>query len=78
MGEYELTPNFKIVVTREEGRLFVQATAQPRLEVFARAETEFFLKVVDARITFVKDDSGKVTGLVLHQGGMDQKARKVR
>jgi D-alanyl-D-alanine-carboxypeptidase/D-alanyl-D-alanine-endopeptidase len=78
VGEYELTPNFKIVVTREEGRLFVQATAQPRLEVFARAETEFFLKVVDARITFVKDDSGKVTGLVLHQGGMDQKARKVR
>jgi D-alanyl-D-alanine-carboxypeptidase/D-alanyl-D-alanine-endopeptidase len=77
VGEYELTPTFKIAVTRDGARLFVQATAQPRLEVFAQAETEFLLKVVNARITFVKDDSGKVTGLVLHQGGMDQKARKV-
>jgi len=78
VGEYEMSPSFKIVVTREEGRLFIQATAQPRVEVFPQAETEFFLKVVAARITFVKDESGKVTGLVLHQGGMDQKALKVR
>lgn len=71
-GEYELTPAFKITVTREGSRLFVQATGQPRLEVFAQSETEFFLKVVDARITFQKD------GLLLHQNGIDQKGRKVK
>lgn len=78
VGEYELTPSFKIAVTRDAARLFVQATAQPRFEVFAKSESEFFLKVVDARITFVKDGAGKVTSLILHQGGMDQKARKVK
>jgi len=72
VGEYELTPAFKITVTREESRLFVQATAQPRFEIFAESESEFFLKVVDAQITFLKD------GLVLHQNGMDQKAKKVK
>lgn len=72
VGEYEMTPAFKITVTREGSRLFVQATGQPRLEIFAESESEFFLKAVDAQITFQKD------GLILHQGGMDQKAKKVK
>jgi serine-type D-Ala-D-Ala carboxypeptidase/endopeptidase len=72
VGEYQMAPEFKIAVTREGARLFVQATGQPRIEVFAQSETEFFLKVVDARITFLKD------GLILHQGGKDQNAKKVK
>ena len=72
VGEYELTPAFKITVTREAARLFAQATGQPRFEIFAQSESEFFLKVVDARITFLKG------GLILHQGGVDQKAKKVK
>lgn len=72
VGTYEMTPAFKIAVTREGSQLFVQATGQPRFEIFAESESEFFLKVVDARITFLKD------GLILHQNGMDQKAKKVK
>ncbi len=71
-GEYELAPTFKIAVTRDGSRLYVQATGQARVEAFAESETEFFLKVVDAQITFEKD------GLILHQGGADQKAKKVK
>ena len=48
-----------------------QLTDQPKFEVFPESETVFFLKVVDATITFVKDDKGKVTHLVIHQGGRD-------
>jgi D-alanyl-D-alanine-carboxypeptidase/D-alanyl-D-alanine-endopeptidase len=77
-GEYQLAPDFSIKVTAEKDRLFAQATSQPRFEIFAEKENEFFLKVVDAQITFVKDDAGKVTHLVLHQGGQDQKAMKVK
>jgi D-alanyl-D-alanine-carboxypeptidase/D-alanyl-D-alanine-endopeptidase len=72
VGEYELAPTFKITVTREGSHLFVQATAQPRFEIFAQSESEFFLKVVDAQVTFSKD------GLILHQNGMDQNAKKVK
>jgi serine-type D-Ala-D-Ala carboxypeptidase/endopeptidase len=72
VGEYELAPTFKIKVTSEGTHLFVQATGQPRFEVFAEKENEFFLKVVDAQITFSKDS------LILHQGGADQKAKKVQ
>jgi len=49
---------------------------QPRFEFFPSSETEFFYKVVDAQLTFVKNDKGKVTHLILHQGGMDQEATK--
>jgi serine-type D-Ala-D-Ala carboxypeptidase/endopeptidase len=76
VGEYELAPTFTIKITREEARLFAQATGQSRFEVFAEKEGEFFFKVVDAQITFSKDDSGAVTSLILHQNGLDQKAKK--
>ncbi len=78
VGEYQLTPKFSITVTREDNRLYVQATGQSRFPVFAQKPNEFALKVVDAQITFEVDPSGKTTGLVLHQGGRDQKAPKVK
>ncbi|MBI3208205.1 MAG: serine hydrolase [Candidatus Solibacter usitatus] len=77
-GEYRLAPQFSITVTLEENRLYLQATAQPRFEMFAEKESEFFLKVVDAQITFVRGETGKATHLVLHQNGANQKAERVK
>ena len=75
-GEYVFTPAFSIRITADGAHLYAQATAQPRFEVFAEKKDEFFLKVVDAQISFVRDESGKVTHLILHQNGLDQKAPK--
>jgi hypothetical protein len=78
VGEYELAPGFVLTVTREGDRLMTQATGQGKVEVFPSAPTEFFLKVVDAQISFVKNAEGKVTSLVLHQGGRDMPAKKIK
>jgi len=78
VGEYQFGPKFAITVTRDGSKLFAQPTDQPRVELFAEKENEFFLKVIDAQVTFAKDDAGKVTALVLHQGGADQKAAKIK
>ena len=75
-GRYELVPGFVLTVTREADRLMLQATGQQKLELFPSSETEFFLKSVDAQVSFVKGPEGKVDGLVLHQGGKDQTARR--
>jgi hypothetical protein len=75
-GDYPLAPAFVLSVTVENGSLFTQATGQARVQVYASAKDKFFLKVVDARISFKRDASGKVTGLVLHQGGQDVPAKK--
>jgi CubicO group peptidase (beta-lactamase class C family) len=77
VGQYELNPNFIITMTREGDSLMTQATGQPKFELFPESETRFFLKVVDAQVTFVKDDKGVVTHLILHQGP-DQKAKKIK
>ena len=75
-GEYELAPGFVLAVTREGDRLMTQATGQAKVEVFPSSETEFFLKVVDAQITFVRGADGTVDQLVLHQGGRDTPAKR--
>jgi len=77
-GEYELAPDFTITVTSENGKLMTQATGQPKFELFPSSETEFFLKIVEAQVTFVKDAQGKVTQLILNQNGRKMLARKIR
>ena len=77
-GEYQLAPNFVITVTVEDGKLMAQATGQPKFQLFAKSESEFFLTVVDAQVTFVKNDKGEVTSLVLHQGGRDTPGQKIK
>lgn len=76
VGEYELAPDFVLTVTREGDRLITQATGQRQIEIFPASETEFFPKEIDARITFVKDASGRVTQLVLRQSGRERIARR--
>ncbi len=74
VGRYQLAPEFILTVTREGNRYYVQATGQGMLEVFPESETRFFATAVEAAVSFVKGDDGKVSHLVLHQGGMNQEA----
>jgi CubicO group peptidase (beta-lactamase class C family) len=76
VGVFEAAPTFVLTITHEGTRLFLQATNQPKFEIFAEAEDEFFLKVVDAQISFAHDASGAVTSLVLHQNGQNLAAKK--
>jgi len=76
-GVYELAPNFNITVTVEDGKLMAAATGQSKAELYPTSATEFFLKVVDAQVTFVKTE-GTVTQLILHQNGRNMPAKKVR
>lgn len=78
VGEYALSSAFSIVVTLEGGALFAQATGQGKAPIFPESETKFFFKVVDAQISFTTDESGAVAGMILHQNGANQPARKVR
>jgi hypothetical protein len=66
-----------LTVTREGDHLFTQATGQPKFEVFPESDKDFFLKVVDAQLTFETDSQGKATDLILHQNGMNQKAKRI-
>lgn len=77
VGRYEVRTGMVLTVTREGDHLLAQPTGQPRLEILPASETEFFLKVVDARLTFVKDADGKVTHVILYQGKHEEKAKRL-
>jgi CubicO group peptidase (beta-lactamase class C family) len=76
-GQYQLTPEFILTVTREGDGLFVQATGQPKGQIFPEGERAFFAKMVNAQFTFEPDVNGKASGLVLHQGGRDLPAKRI-
>jgi serine-type D-Ala-D-Ala carboxypeptidase/endopeptidase len=76
-GRYQLTPDFMLTITKEGDRLYLQATGQPKVELFPTAVTEFFIKEVDAQITFVKAKTGQVNQLILHQNGQNLPAWRV-
>jgi CubicO group peptidase (beta-lactamase class C family) len=77
-GKYDYGEGKTILtVTREGDRLFAQLTGQPKFEIFPKSATEFYWKVVNAQITFVKDDTGKVTKVIHQQGGRRFEAPRV-
>ena len=78
VGRYDYGGGKSILtVSREGDRLFAQLTGQPRFEIFAKSETEFFWKVVNAQVTFVKDKDGKVVKGVHRQGGQTIEAPRM-
>ena len=77
VGSYELSPDLSVVVTLEGGRLHVQPTGQSKLPLFAEAPDRFFLRAANVQVSFTRDASGAVTGIVVHQGGTQQSGRKV-
>lgn len=78
VGEYEITPDFKFAITKEQDRLFLQATGQEKVELFAESGNKFFLKENGAKLEFIKDDSGKVIKAILNQGGRQADAKRIK
>lgn len=75
-GTYVIGPNAHITVAQEGPRLFFQVNAQPRSELFSEGPDDFFLKAMNVQVTFERGAAGGVTGMVVHQGGFDVKARR--
>ncbi|MBI1773170.1 MAG: serine hydrolase [Burkholderiales bacterium] len=70
-GSYTLAPGFKLIISEKAGQLYAQATGQGSNPLFAEAKDKFFLKVVEAQLSFLRQADGKISGLVLHQNGRD-------
>jgi CubicO group peptidase (beta-lactamase class C family) len=76
-GQYELAPGFVLTVSRDGDRLYVRATGQEPILLSASARDAFFDTTIGIHIDFQRDASGKVTALVLHQGGADHRASRL-
>jgi CubicO group peptidase (beta-lactamase class C family) len=76
VGDYEIVPDFVLSVTVKDEKIFVQATGQSAAEIFKEKTDIFFLKVVEAKLQFTRDEKGQVDAVVLLQGGQELKGLK--
>ena len=78
-GQYSFIsdPEFVLSFWREGDKFLLQPTNQGRIEIFPESDTKFFLKIIEAQATFVRDAQGKVTGVVWRQNGADNPAKKI-
>ena len=76
LGNYTVS-SFVNSIVREGDHLFVQINGNKN-EIFPESIREYFFKAFDSQITFVTDGDGRATELILHEGGTDLHANRIK
>lgn len=80
VGKYEFDKKHHAYVSLENGQLHLEAPegGLPKSPLFADDQTNFYLKIINARIEFVKDASGNIIELIAHYNGKHEVCKKVK
>jgi CubicO group peptidase (beta-lactamase class C family) len=89
VGHYEFAPDTvlpsgaKLTISREGDQLVWQAwgenATRGAIDIFPESETNFFLKLNGAQLTFIKNDKGEVTAVIHHmEGRPDSEGKKLK
>jgi hypothetical protein len=79
VGVYAIAPGLELAVTLRDGALYGKSSnGGDPVRLWPETPNDFFIKEADAQLTFTRNASGAVTGLVLHQYGRDRPAKKIR
>jgi hypothetical protein len=87
IGEYEIAPDnvfltgTKVTIWRNGDHLvwraFGKSALQGALDLYPESETNFFLKINGAQVTFIKNDKGEVTAIIHQMAGLPDSAGKI-
>ena len=80
VGKYEFDKKHHAYITLENGQLQMEAPegGLPKSPLFAEDSINFYLKVINARIEFVKNESGNIISLIAHYNGKAEVCKKVK
>jgi hypothetical protein len=89
IGEYEFAPGaafptgIKMTIWRQEDQLVGRALGKNGgggdFEIYPESETNFFVKINGAQLTFIKNDKGEVTAVIHHMAGLpDSEGKKLK
>jgi uncharacterized protein len=79
-GQYEDAVNLGGTIFsffREGDKYYLQVVNQDRLELFPSAANAFFAKAFQASAEFVRDEAGRVTGMIWRQAGQEFRTKRV-
>lgn len=77
-GRYDFQNGAVMTITAEGTDLYAQLSGQNKFPIFPSAPDEYFWKVVDAKIKFIKGENGAVTHGHFVQGGFSIDAKKIK
>jgi len=78
VGTYKYSPTDVMKVARNGDHLYVTVAPNvPPIEIYAEDQAHFFLKVVNAEITFEDIRNGRAAKAIWHQSGQDQTGTRV-
>ncbi len=77
VGRYEISPDYILDVRSQDYYLVITPTGQAPTKFYVQSETLFFSIDPYTRVQFRRDESGKVSGLVLWQQDFESEARKI-
>jgi serine beta-lactamase-like protein LACTB, mitochondrial len=76
VGSYEVT-SVVISIVRDGDHLFEQINGHKN-EIFPESVRDYFSKTSNSEITFVTDSKGRTTELIMHEGGTDLRANRIK
>ncbi|MEX2232512.1 MAG: serine hydrolase [Cyclobacteriaceae bacterium] len=77
-GRYDFQSGVIMIISAEGNNLFAQLTGQQKFPIFPSGEGEYFWKVVNAKVKFVKNGSGEVEYGDFEQNGNKLKVSKLK
>ena len=75
-GDYAIGPQV-FTISRNGDKLMFSVTGMGTVEAFAESDTKFFFTVIDAQVTFLKNEQGEVNELLFEVNGMKLRAKRV-
>jgi len=76
VGTYRLNPEIALTVTQDGTRIFVQENDEPKQELGAENDRDFFSKTSDDEYSFEFDGQGNASTMILHADGKDIRIKR--
>jgi len=67
-----------LTITKENNKLYGQPTGQSKLLLEPVAETDFIIKEINAKLSFVNGDKGKVSKINLNLNGVQSELARIK
>jgi CubicO group peptidase (beta-lactamase class C family) len=77
-GVYQADGGPPLVVAVDGGQLALRPNNEGPIPLLAESERMFFIRDLNIQVEFVRDASGAVTEFVTHQGGRQDRARRIK
>lgn len=78
IGEYEVKPDFHLIVNIQDSHLRIDLPGRPASTLFAEKEDYFFVRNQHIQLQFTRNDKREVVGLILDQDGEKKSCKKIK